>query len=98
MGESLDTLPVGDCFFFGASSANQRIENWWLRLRCGQLEWWIVYFRYLESNGFFVSGQISDTVVLFNVWSQVVIVRGAVKHERGRITREALADCSSDTN
>jgi len=31
---TLDTLPVAECFFFGSSSANQRIENWWLRLRC----------------------------------------------------------------
>lgn len=30
---TLDTLPVADCFFFDASSANQRIENWWLRIR-----------------------------------------------------------------
>jgi hypothetical protein len=69
---TLDTLPVADCFFFGASSANQRIENWWLRLRCGQLEWWIVYFRYLESNGFFVAGQLSDTIVLLFVFMPII--------------------------
>jgi len=26
---TLDTLPVTDCFWFGFSTANQRIENWW---------------------------------------------------------------------
>jgi hypothetical protein len=69
---TLDTLPVADCFFFGASSANQRIENWWLRLRCRQLEWWIVYFRYIESNGFFVPGQITDTIVLLFVFMPII--------------------------
>jgi hypothetical protein len=69
---TLDTLPVADCFFFGASTANQRMENWWLRLRCGQLEWWIVYFRYLQSNGFFVSGQAADTVVLLFVFMPII--------------------------
>jgi len=44
---TLDSLPVGDCFWFGPSVANQRMENWWLRLRTTQLEWWITYFRYL---------------------------------------------------
>jgi hypothetical protein len=69
---TLDTLPVTDCFWFGLSSANQRMENWWFRLRTTQLEWWIVYFRYLESNGFFASGQIADAVVLLFVFMPIL--------------------------
>jgi hypothetical protein len=69
---TLDSLPVNECFWFGPSSANQRIENWWCRLRTTQLEWWITYFRYLEINGFFVSGQISDTAVLLFVFMPIL--------------------------
>jgi hypothetical protein len=48
------------------------MENWWLRLMTTQLEWWITYFRYLQSNGFFVSGQISDTAVLLFVFMPIL--------------------------
>jgi hypothetical protein len=69
---TLDTLPVTDCFWFGPSTANQRIENWWLRLLTTQLEWWITYFRYLEANGFFASGQIADITVLLFVFMPIL--------------------------
>jgi len=69
---TLDTLPVSDCFWFGPSTANQRIENWWFRLLTTQLEWWITYFRYLESNGFFASGQIPDNAVLLFVFMPIL--------------------------
>ena len=69
---TLDSLPVNDCFWFGPSTANQRMENWWLRLVAAQLEWWITHFHYLQSNGFFVPGQISDTVVLLFVFMPIL--------------------------
>jgi hypothetical protein len=68
----LNILPLSECFFFGASTGNQRIENWWLRIRSSQLEWWITFFHYLQNNGFYVSGQNANQVVLLFVFMPIL--------------------------
>jgi hypothetical protein len=35
---------VGDCWFYGTSTKNQRLESWWGQLEKSQLYYWRVYF------------------------------------------------------
>ena len=35
---------VGDCWFYGTSTKNQRLESWWGQLEKSQLYRWRVYF------------------------------------------------------
>ena len=37
-----------NCFLFGRSTANQKIEAWWSYLRKNGLQWWINYVKYLR--------------------------------------------------
>jgi len=38
-------LKVQDCWFFGSSTGNQRIESWWSQIEKSQLYRWLVYIR-----------------------------------------------------
>ncbi|XP_022780830.1 uncharacterized protein LOC111322059, partial [Stylophora pistillata] len=40
-------------FMYGKSTANQRIEAWWGRLRQGCAEWWITFFKDLRDCGLY---------------------------------------------
>jgi hypothetical protein len=38
---------LGDCWFYGTSTGNQRIESWWSQLQKSQLYRWRVYYFFL---------------------------------------------------
>ena len=42
---------LDDCFLYGKSTANQRIEAWWSILRRQEADWWICLFMDMEEKG-----------------------------------------------
>ena len=46
-------LRVQDCFYFGKSTKNQRIESWWQELECSQLFRWRVSYTSFPYTAFF---------------------------------------------
>ena len=40
---------IGDCWIYGTSTGNQRIESWWAQLEKSQLYRWRVSFNYLTN-------------------------------------------------
>ena len=53
-----------NCFLFGRSTANQRIEAWWSYLRKNCLQWWMNYFKDLRDRGIFDDSNIFHTECL----------------------------------
>jgi hypothetical protein len=43
----------GDCFMYGKSTSNQRIEAWWSVLRRQATDWWITFFKSLRDSRLF---------------------------------------------
>ncbi|XP_029991578.1 uncharacterized protein LOC115420472 [Sphaeramia orbicularis] len=54
-----------DSYLEGASTANQRIENWWGFLHKECMEFWISLFLDLRDNGFFDGGFLDKRVLQF---------------------------------
>lgn len=51
--EAFETLPLGDlefsdCFIYGKSTGNQRIEQWWSMLKIGKTTKWLVSWKSLR--------------------------------------------------
>ena len=53
-----------NCFLFGRSTANQRIEAWWSYSRKNCLQWWINYFEDRRDRGIFDDSNIFHTEYL----------------------------------
>ena len=51
--DSEDDFSGEKSFIYGRSTANQRIEAWWGRLRQGCADWWIEYFKNLRDSGLY---------------------------------------------
>ena len=57
-------VDVEDCYIYGPSTSNVRIESLWSRLRNGQTDSWIRFFRRLEALELFQQHREADRVVL----------------------------------
>ena len=53
-----DDFPGDKSFMYGKSTANQRIEAWWGRLRQGCAEWWITFFKDVRDSGLYYDDDI----------------------------------------
>ena len=53
-----------NCFLFGRSTANQRIEAWWSYLRKNCVQWWMNCFKDLRDRGIFDDSNIFHTECL----------------------------------
>ena len=51
--DSEDDFSGEKSFIYGRSTANQRIEAWWGRLRQGCADWWMEYFKNLRGSGLY---------------------------------------------
>lgn len=51
--DSGDDFSGEKSFIYGRSTANQRTEAWWGRLRQGCADWWIEYFKNLRDSGLY---------------------------------------------
>ena len=50
-----------NCFVYGSSARNQRIECWWSILRRGRLNWWINFFKDMPAEN------VVDTSLIYHV-------------------------------
>ncbi|KAL4872283.1 hypothetical protein BDV12DRAFT_183231 [Aspergillus spectabilis] len=61
-------ISIKDCYLYGTSTANQRIEAWWNQLTRGLLFRYRDYFRALLEEGIFSSYTLSDQVALYAIY------------------------------
>ena len=54
-----------NCFFYGRSTANQRIEFWWSILRKESSQFWINLFHQLKNDGDFTCNQLDKSILQF---------------------------------
>ncbi|KAF1936682.1 hypothetical protein EJ02DRAFT_479412 [Clathrospora elynae] len=61
-----------DCYMYGTSTANQRIESWWQQLSRGLLFQWRLYFRDLQTTNQFSRDRIPDMVAMIAIYIPVL--------------------------
>jgi hypothetical protein len=66
--EDLDAATLSDCYIFGKSTGNIRIEGLWGHLIGQQTGQWINYFYWLEAQGYFREDIPSDKVILLFIF------------------------------
>jgi len=82
------SVSLNDCFFFGTSVANQRIESWWGQITKGALYRWRVrlytlcamnilisrqlYFEKLEQEGLWSKGSLADRISLIAIYMPII--------------------------
>ncbi len=54
-----------NCFIYGSSNHNQRIESWWAFMRKQHAQYWINCFHDLKENDFFTGGFLDKQLILF---------------------------------
>ena len=67
-----ENIHFRDCYRYGPSTLNIRVENWWLRLVTQQTWPWIQLFRYFEKEGFYCSDLTADRVVLLFIFMPII--------------------------
>jgi hypothetical protein len=63
-----DDIPIRDCYMYGTSTANQRIEAWWNQLGQGCGFRWKNYFRWLKESNNWQPQFISHRVALIALY------------------------------
>ena len=75
--EAFDNICFADCYLFGKSTSNVKIEGLWGQLIVGQTEQWMLYFpRKLEAEGWWRDDLVCDTVILVYIF--IPIIRGEI--------------------
>ena len=57
-----------DCYMYGTSTANQRIESWWAQLTKISLGKWIDFFRTLRDSNLFSNDMLADRIAILIVY------------------------------
>ena len=57
-----------DCYMYGTSTANQRIESWWAQLTKSLLGKWIRYFRTLRDTNQYSKDILADRLAILAVY------------------------------
>jgi hypothetical protein len=70
--EDLDAANLSDCYIFGKSTANIRIEGLWGHLIGQETGQWIDYFHWLEGQGYFREDIASDKVILLFIFIPIL--------------------------
>ncbi|KAI4211630.1 MAG: hypothetical protein LQ351_005533, partial [Letrouitia transgressa] len=65
-------IQFGDCYLYGTSTANQRIEAWWGQMTHSQLFKWRDFFSLLLPEGFFSKDRIPDQIALYAVYLPLI--------------------------
>jgi hypothetical protein len=74
--EAFDNICFADCYLFGKSTGNVKIEGLWGQLIIGQTEQWMLYFPKLEAEGWWRDDLVCDTVILIYIF--IPIIRGEI--------------------
>lgn len=61
-----------DCFRYGTSKQNQRIEAWWNQLLNSSLGAWLEYFEELNDTGDFCKLKVSDRIAFLAIYMPII--------------------------
>ncbi|KAL4864173.1 hypothetical protein BDV12DRAFT_205896 [Aspergillus spectabilis] len=65
-------IRISECYLYGTSTANQRIEAWWLQLTRGLLYRWRNYFQSLQDEGLYSADTLHDQIALYAIYMPVL--------------------------
>ncbi|KAL4766702.1 hypothetical protein BDW60DRAFT_221101 [Aspergillus nidulans var. acristatus] len=68
-------LDIRDCYLYGTSTSNQRIEALWHRITCGMVSRYREYFRDLQEEDKFYMDQLSDRIALYAIYIPLLRVQ-----------------------
>ncbi|EED21282.1 hypothetical protein TSTA_085130 [Talaromyces stipitatus ATCC 10500] len=63
-----ENATISDCYWYGTSTSNQRIEAWWSQLTKSCIFRWWDYFQTLNRDRLFEQDQISDRIAILAVY------------------------------
>ncbi|KAF6238641.1 hypothetical protein HO173_003147 [Letharia columbiana] len=55
---------IDRCWMFGKSTANQRIEAWWMQLQSSMLNRWVIFFDLLKEEKHFKKDKLADMIAV----------------------------------
>jgi len=70
--QELAEISLRDCYLYGTSTANTRIEKLWDNVIEGQTLSWMEYFHWLVGEGFYRSDRLSDQAVFLFVFIPIL--------------------------
>jgi hypothetical protein len=70
--EEYDSLRITDCYIYGPSTRNVRVEGLWRQQRYTTTGPWISYFKLLSLSGLFKQQSLADKVVLLFVFMPII--------------------------
>ena len=70
--EMFDQICFSDCYIYGKSTGNTRIEALWCQMIGRVIEQWILFFSALEADGWFRENLASDQVILVFIFMPIL--------------------------
>ncbi|KAL8797907.1 MAG: hypothetical protein Q9182_007132 [Xanthomendoza sp. 2 TL-2023] len=70
--ETREDLEFRDCYMYGTSPANQRIEAWWAQLTRAYLFRWIIYFKDLMATNLYRNDVKEDCITLYAIYLPII--------------------------
>jgi hypothetical protein len=70
--EVFDQISFADCYIYGKSTSNTRVEGLWGRLISHVTEQWIPFFSALEAAGWFHEDLTGDQVILVFIFMSIL--------------------------
>ena len=64
--------PFEKCWMFGKSTANQRIEAWWMHLQSSMLHRWVLFFNIAQEEGHYQFDRLHDRLACYAVYMRLI--------------------------
>ncbi|KAH8747153.1 hypothetical protein F5882DRAFT_312027, partial [Hyaloscypha sp. PMI_1271] len=68
----INLYQFSDLYWFGTSTANQRIEVWWGQVAKGILNKWKIFFKYLRSQRLYSRKLLPDYIAILFVYLPII--------------------------
>ncbi|KAL4789390.1 hypothetical protein BDV19DRAFT_397054 [Aspergillus venezuelensis] len=68
-------ISIKDCYLYGTSTANQRIEAWWDQLTRGLLFRYQAYFKALVQEGHFSNDALADQIAFYAIYMPIISIQ-----------------------
>ncbi|KAF6238719.1 hypothetical protein HO173_003225 [Letharia columbiana] len=69
---SEENCAIDKCWMFGKSTANQRIEAWWMQLQSSMLNRWVIFFDLLKEEKLFKKDKLADMVAVYAIYMPLI--------------------------
>ena len=66
------TLPFRDCWMYGKSTANQRIESWWGQLYEKVIGRWLRFFDRMRGDNSYIKDDLADKIALLAIYMPII--------------------------